>query len=170
MNGNIIGILENTPSSLNWDFSFKKILVTLIWIVTTTRIAKQLIIQALTTRLNTSRCVCNSRFSICNKENMGRQSSQRTTHMVPAIRVLMWVLSSSSSFANPKSDILAFMSLSSKTLLVLMSLCTIFNVDSSWRYAKPLAIPTHIFCLVDQFNFSLYVASRPADNQKKRSN
>lgn len=34
MNGNIIGILENTPSSLNWDFSFKKILVTLIWIVT----------------------------------------------------------------------------------------------------------------------------------------
>ena len=82
----------------------------------------------------------------------------------------MWVLSSSSSFANPKSDILAFMSLSSKTLLVLMSLCTIFNVDSSWRYAKPLAIPTHIFCLVDQFNFSLFVASRPADNQKKRSN
>ena len=24
MNGNIIGILEKTPSSLNWDFSFKK--------------------------------------------------------------------------------------------------------------------------------------------------
>ena len=98
---------------------------------------------------------------------MGKQSFYRTTYMVPAIRVLMWVLPSSSSFANPKSDILEFMSLSSKTLLVLMSLCTIFNVDSSWRYAKPRAIPTHIFCLVDQFNLCLLVASRPANNQKK---
>lgn len=81
--------------------------------------------------------------------------------MVPAIRVLMWVLSPSLSFAKPKSDILALKDLSSNTLLVLMSLCTIFSLDSSWRQTKPLAIPIQILHLVGQSNFNLLVASRP---------
>jgi len=40
---------------------------------------------------------------------------------------------SSFSFAKPKSEILALSSLSSNTLLVLISPCPIFIIDSSWR-------------------------------------
>ena len=70
------------------------------------------------------------------------------------MRVLMWVFSSSSSLAKPKSDILALRSLSSKILVALMSLWTIFSLDSSWRYAKPLAIPRQILHLVSQSSFN----------------
>ena len=55
------------------------------------------------------------------------------SYMVPAIRVLMCVFLSSYSFANPKSDIFGHRSLSSKILLALTSLCTIFGLDSSGR-------------------------------------
>lgn len=72
------------------------------------------------------------------------------TYIVPAIRVLMWDLSSSLSLANPKSEILGFRSLSRSTLVALISLCTILSFDSSWRKAKPLAIPIHILNLVGQ--------------------
>ena len=68
--------------------------------------------------------------------------------------VLMWAFSSSSILAKPKSDILAFRYLSSSTFLAFMSLQTIFNLDSPWRYANPLAIPKHIFSLVGQSKFS----------------
>lgn len=89
-------------------------------------------------------------------------------YKVPATRVLMWVLSSSSSLAKPKSDILGFKCLSSSTFVALMSLCTIFNLDSSWRYAKPLAIPMQIFCLVGQSNFNC-LSSGPFSKQIKNS-
>jgi hypothetical protein len=47
---------------------------------------------------------------------------QAVTNMVPATRVLMWLFSSSSSLANPKSDILGFRFPSSSTFVALMSL------------------------------------------------
>ena len=87
--------------------------------------------------------------------------------MVPAMRVLMWVSSSSFSFAKPKSEILALSSLSSNTLLVLISLCTIFIIDSSCRYIKPLATPRQIFCLVGQSSFILNLDSFPEIMGKK---
>lgn len=76
------------------------------------------------------------------------------THMVPAILVLMCDFSSSSSLANPKSDILAFKSLSSSTFVGFMSLWTILSLDSSWRKARPLAIPIQILSLVGQSSLS----------------
>jgi len=76
------------------------------------------------------------------------------THIVPATLVEIWVSSSSSSFAMPKSDILAFMFPSRRTLVVFMSLWTILSVDSSCRKARPFAISTQIFCLVGQSRFS----------------
>lgn len=48
-------------------------------------------------------------------------------------------------------------------LLVLMSLWTIFNLDSSWRYAKPFATPRQIFLLVGHSNFILHVESFPIE-------
>ncbi|EYU34383.1 hypothetical protein MIMGU_mgv1a025643mg [Erythranthe guttata] len=72
------------------------------------------------------------------------------THKVPAICVLIWVLSSSSSSASPKSDILAIRSLSRSTFVALISRRTILSLDSACRYAKPLAIPMQILCLVGQ--------------------
>ena len=73
--------------------------------------------------------------------------------MVPATLVEIWVFSSSSSLARPKSEILALRFLSSSIFVALMSLWTIFSGDSSCRKAKPLAMPTQIFCLVGQSNF-----------------
>ena len=78
----------------------------------------------------------------------------RIAYTVPAILVLMWVFSSSSSLAKPKSEIFALRSLSSSTLVALMSLWTIFNTDSSCRKARPFAMPRQIFCLVGQFRYS----------------
>ena len=54
-------------------------------------------------------------------EKQGREQNGKT-HIVPAIRELMCVFSSSSSLAKPKSDILAFRSLSSSTLVAMISL------------------------------------------------
>ena len=71
-------------------------------------------------------------------------------YIVPATLVLTCVFSSSSSLANPKSDIFGVRSLSSKILVALMSLCTNFNGDSSWRNARPFAIPQQILNLVGQ--------------------
>lgn len=66
------------------------------------------------------------------------------TYVVPAIFVLMWVISSGNSLAKPKSPIFGLKSLSRSILLALMSLCTIRGTSSSWRYARPLAIPMQI--------------------------
>lgn len=66
------------------------------------------------------------------------------TYMVPATRVLMWVILSGKSFAKPKSPILGTRSLSSKMLLALISRWTIRGSDSSWRNARPEAVPIQI--------------------------
>ena len=83
-------------------------------------------------------------------KNKTRERSQLRPYIVPATLVLTCVCSSSSSLANPKSDILGVRSLSSKILVALMSLCTNFNGDSSWRNARPFAIPQQILNLVGQ--------------------
>lgn len=100
--------------------------------------------------------IANQYVCMLNKSRIGetRKGKKEKTHIVPAIRVLMCVFSSSSSLAKPKSDILAFRSLSSSTLVALISLWTIFNLDSSCRYASPLAIAKHILFLVGQSKFS----------------
>ena len=90
------------------------------------------------------------------------------THIVPATRVVMWVFSSSSSLANPKSDILGFKSLSKSTLVALMSLWTILILDSSCRKARPLAIPIQILSLVAQSSSS-WLCSAPTYYPKEVS-
>ena len=86
------------------------------------------------------------------------------TYTVPAAFVLMWVWSSSLSFAIPKSEILAFKSWSSSILLALISRCTTLIADSSCRYARPLAIPRQILYLVGQSSLSLYCSTGPSIN------
>jgi len=80
----------------------------------------------------------------------------KATYIVPATRVLIWVFSVSSSLAKPKSDIFGFKSASSNTLEALISLCTILNLDSSWRNARPFAMPMQILNLVGQSNLSCW--------------
>ena len=60
-------------------------------------------------------------LNISGVEKQGREQNGKT-HIVPGLRVLMRVFSSSSSLAKPKSDILAFRSSSSSTLVALISL------------------------------------------------
>lgn len=75
--------------------------------------------------------------------------------MVPLISVVMWVILSGKSLANPKSPIFGVKSLSRRTLLALISLCTIGGTISSWRYARPLAVPLQIADLFSQFNLTV---------------
>jgi DNA polymerase III psi subunit len=56
------------------------------------------------------------------KDTMLKETGEKVAHVVPATRVQMWVLSSSSSLAKPKSGIFGSRSLSGRTLVVLMSL------------------------------------------------
>lgn len=57
---------------------------------------------------------------------------QRRTHYVPAIRLVLPTLESMlNSFAKPKSEILGFMSASSKMLLALRSRWMIVSLESS---------------------------------------
>lgn len=63
------------------------------------------------------------------------------THSVPAIPVLVWVLSVPNERASPKSAILGLRFWSRRMLLVLMSLWMIFTSDPLWRYSKPSDIP-----------------------------
>lgn len=51
---------------------------------------------------------------------------------------------SGKSLANPKSPIFGVKCLSRSILLALMSLCTICGSSSSWRYARPRAVPMQI--------------------------
>ncbi len=62
----------------------------------------------------------------------------------------MWVMLSGKSLANPKSPIFGLKSLSISILLALMSLCTICGTSSSWRNARPVAVPTQIADLFPQ--------------------
>ena len=59
------------------------------------------------------------------KTNNSQSEILKDTYVVPAILVLMWVISSGKSFANPKSPIFGEKSLFRRILLALMSLCTI---------------------------------------------
>ena len=65
------------------------------------------------------------------------------TYYVPTIRL---VFASCSSFpkilANPKSDILGIISLSSKMLLAFRSRWTIIKFEYSWRYRRPWVTPS----------------------------
>ena len=74
------------------------------------------------------------------------------TYVVPAILVLIWVISSGKSLANPKSPIFGWKSLSRSMLLALISLCTICGTSSSWRKARAFAVPEHIADLLSQFS------------------
>lgn len=89
----------------------------------------------------------------------------KSTYVVPAILVLMWVMSSGNSFANPKSPIFGEKSFSRRILLALMSLCTICGTSSSWRNARPLAVPMQIADLFPQSSIILW----PASIRRKRA-
>ena len=82
------------------------------------------------------------------------------TYYVPTtLVVLSWVWPSLNIRAMPKSEILGFISTSSKTLLVLRSLWIIFNLESWWRYKIPRAIPIMISKRLLQFRNELPVWS-----------
>lgn len=72
------------------------------------------------------------------------------SYTVPATRVLTWVTLSGKSFASPKSPILGSKLPSRSTLLAFMSLWTICGSASSWRNARPDAVPLHIWARVAQ--------------------
>ena len=74
------------------------------------------------------------------------------TDIVPATRVLMWVTASGKSLASPKSPILGSNFLSSKMLLALISRWTMRGCASSWRNARPEAVPVQMAALLCQFN------------------
>lgn len=77
------------------------------------------------------------------------------TYIVPATRVLTWVILDGISFARPKSEILGVKSLSRRILLALISLWTICGRTSSWRKASPRATPMQILDRVFQLNWML---------------
>lgn len=79
----------------------------------------------------------------------------KITYVVPATRVLMWVVLSGNSLAKPKSPIFGVKFLSRRILLALMSLCTICGSSSSWRNARPLAVPIQIEDLMPQFRLPI---------------
>jgi len=63
------------------------------------------------------------------------------TYSVPAIPVLVCVLSVPMERMSPKSAILGLRFRSRRILLVLMSLWMIFTSDPLWRYSRPSDIP-----------------------------
>lgn len=110
-----------------------------------------------------SHCIFWSHVSTGEKENGHINSSVRNertifsviefivAYCVPAIvEVFTVVWSTMTSFANPKSAILGFISLSSKILLDLRSRCIMVSKESMWRYRIPHAIPSMILYLVLQ--------------------
>lgn len=58
------------------------------------------------------------------------------------------------SFANPKSETLAWNFLSKRMLLLLKSLWITGGLTCSWRYSKPLAASSAILSRVSQSNFT----------------
>jgi len=75
--------------------------------------------------------------NLSNKRKLDGKSKQimeqevDQTHIVPATRVLTWVVFGGRSFANPKSEILGVRSLSRRILLALISRWTICGWTSS---------------------------------------
>lgn len=74
------------------------------------------------------------------------------THNVPAMTVLIWLLSSWKDLANPKSAICARNLESKRILLAFMSLWTILVFVFSWRKTNPSAVPIIISYLLSQFS------------------
>ena len=70
-----------------------------------------------------------------------------------------WIWSPLNIWAIPKSKILGFISPSKRTLLILRSLCIIFNLESWWRYKIPQAIPMMISKSFPQLSNKLLVWS-----------
>ena len=94
---------------------------------------------------NSSVCLCLCMFN--------------TYYVSTTLVVLSWVWPSLNIRAMPKSEILGFISASSRTLLVLRSLWIIFNLESWWRYKIPWAIPMMISKRLLQFRNELFVWS-----------
>lgn len=88
---------------------------------------------------------------------------------VPMTRVDMCLLSSSMAVrAKPKSDTFGVKSSSSKILLALKSLCITRGLESSCRYASPLAAPSAIFMRCTQLSgaLSLSIPDSKQNGQK----
>ena len=88
------------------------------------------------------------------------------THNVPATWVVTWDFSSLSSLAKPKSETFGVKFGSRRTLLDLISLCTIWGWCSSWRKASPLATPMDTSLRVSQLN-SILFCSEPINLEEK---
>ena len=73
--------------------------------------------------------------------------------------VFAWFCPISKALANPKSDILGFISLSNRTLLALRSLWITLSRESSWRYKIPFAIPLIMLNLSFQSSCFLFSSS-----------
>lgn len=71
----------------------------------------------------------------------------------------MWLSSGWPTLAIPKSEILGFISESSKMLLGLRSLWIMFTPECKWRYSTPWAIPPMIRNNVSQFREPLELSS-----------
>uniref|UniRef100_A0A7N0U8I2 Uncharacterized protein n=1 Tax=Kalanchoe fedtschenkoi TaxID=63787 RepID=A0A7N0U8I2_KALFE len=69
---------------------------------------------------------------------------------VPLSVVKTWLCSRVISLAKPKSEILAWKFSSRSTFSGFTSQCTIFESQSSWRYASPFAVPSAMLNLVSQ--------------------
>ena len=83
------------------------------------------------------------------------------TYYVPTTLIVMsWIWSPLYIRAAPKSEILGFISPSSRILLVLRSLWIILNLESWWRYKIPRAIPIMISKCFVQFSNELLVGSK----------
>lgn len=78
-------------------------------------------------------------------------------------------MSSGNNLANPKSPIFGLKSLSSNMLLALMSLCTMCGTTSSWRNARPLAVPLQMLDLFPQSSsrFVLLFPTKEYGEKKK---
>ena len=82
------------------------------------------------------------------------------THYVPITRlVFAWFWPFSNDLANPKSDILGFISSSNKTLLALRSLWITLSLESSWRYKRPFAMPCIMLHLSFQSSCLFFLSS-----------
>ena len=76
-------------------------------------------------------------------------------YKVPAIPVLICVLSEANNFAKPKSAIFGLKSSSRSTLAALISLCMMVRCESWCKYVRPLETPIKISLLLSHVKISL---------------
>ena len=101
--------------------------------------------------------------------NFNLYSQRVFTHNVPATWVVTWDFSSLSSLAKPKSETFGVKFRSRRTLLDLISLCTIWGWCSSWRKASPLATPMDTSLRVSQLKFIFFCSEPINSNFKTKS-